>query len=61
MKILPFFSSQKTMILEVRTEVALVIGSIPLERAAKALSKMLEDPEEEVRLAARKSLDSRRK
>jgi HEAT repeat protein len=46
---------------EVRTEVALVIGSIPLDRAAKALSKMLEDPEEEVRLAARKSLDSRRK
>jgi len=46
---------------EVRTEVALVIGSIPLERAAKALSKMLGDPEEEVRLAARKSLDSRRK
>ena len=46
---------------EVRTEVALVIGSIPLDRAAKALSKMLEDPEEEVRLAARKSLDSLRK
>ena len=46
---------------EVRTEVALVIGSISLERAARALSKMLEDPEEEVRLAARKSLDSRRK
>lgn len=46
---------------EVRTEVALVIGSIPLERAAKALSKMQEDPQEEVRLAARKSLDSLRK
>ena len=41
---------------EVRTEVALVLGSIPLERAKKALMKMLEDPHEEVRSAARKSL-----
>jgi HEAT repeat protein len=41
---------------EVRTEVALVLRSIPLERAKKALTKMLEDPHEEVRMAARKSL-----
>ena len=42
---------------EVRTEVALVLGSIPLQRAKKALMKMLEDPHEEVRMAARKGLD----
>ncbi len=41
---------------EVRTEVALVLGSIPMQRANKALVKMLEDPHEEVRIAARKSL-----
>ena len=41
---------------EVRTEVALVLGSIPMQRAIKALTKMLEDPHEEVRMAARKSL-----
>jgi HEAT repeat protein len=41
---------------EVRTEVALVLGSIPMQRANKALMKMLEDPHEEVRMAARKSL-----
>ncbi len=43
---------------EVRTEVALGLASIHMERANKALVKMLEDPYEEVRLAARKSLDS---
>jgi len=43
---------------EVRTEVALVLGSIPLERAKEALRRMLDDSHEEVRLAARKSLDS---
>ena len=41
---------------EVRTEVALVLGSIPMQRAIKALMKMLEDPHEEVRMAARRSL-----
>jgi HEAT repeat protein len=46
---------------EVRTEVALVLGSIPLERATTALQKMLDDSHEEVRLAARKSLDSIKK
>ena len=41
---------------EVRTEVALGLASVPMERATRALSKMLKDPHEEVRLAARKSL-----
>ena len=42
---------------EVRTEVALGLASILMERATRALTKMLQDPHEEVRLAARKSLD----
>lgn len=42
---------------EVRTEVALGLASVHLERAHEALLKMLQDPYEEVRLAARKSLD----
>lgn len=42
---------------EVRAEVALGLASVHLARASNALSKMLQDPYEEVRLAARKSLD----
>jgi HEAT repeat protein len=41
---------------EVRTEVALALGTLDMERAARALEKMLSDPYEEVRQAARKSL-----
>ncbi len=40
---------------EVRTEVALALGSLNLERARRTLSGMLSDPDEEVREAARKS------
>ncbi len=41
---------------EVRTEVALALGSLDLERAVRALKRMLSDPHEEVRRAAHKSL-----
>lgn len=40
---------------EVRTEVALALGSLEMERAVRELNKMLTDPCEEVRLAAEKS------
>jgi HEAT repeat protein len=46
---------------EVRTEVAIGIASIPMERATRALTKMLLDPYEEVRLAASKSLSPAKK
>jgi HEAT repeat protein len=42
---------------EVRTEVALALVSLDLERSALALTKMLSDPHEEVRKAARKSIE----
>jgi HEAT repeat protein len=42
---------------EVRTEVALALGSLDLERAVLALTKMLSDTHEEVRRAARKSIE----
>lgn len=41
---------------EVRTEVALALGSLDLERATLALTKMLCDPHEEVREAATRSI-----
>lgn len=41
---------------EVRTEVALALGSLNMERATRALEKMLSDPYEEVRQAASRSL-----
>ena len=41
---------------EVRTEVALALGSVNSNTSIRALLKMLSDPFEEVRLAARKSL-----
>ena len=41
---------------EVRTEVALAIGRVDMERAVTALNKMLSDPHEEVRQAAQRSL-----
>ncbi|MDA8106158.1 MAG: HEAT repeat domain-containing protein [Nitrospiraceae bacterium] len=41
---------------EVRTEVALALGSIDMERAVSTLREMLSDEDEEVRLAARRSL-----
>ncbi len=40
---------------EVRTEAALALGSLHLRRAEGALSRMLSDPDEEVRAAARLS------
>jgi HEAT repeat protein len=40
---------------EVRTEVALALGSLDLERAVLALERMLSDPHDEVRKAACKS------
>jgi HEAT repeat protein len=43
---------------EVRTEVALSLGSLDLPRAVRTLASMLSDPYEEVRLAAEKSLCS---
>ncbi|MEW6109658.1 MAG: HEAT repeat domain-containing protein [Nitrospirota bacterium] len=43
---------------EVRTEVALALGMINSATSVRALLKMLSDPFEEVRQAARKSLDS---
>ncbi len=41
---------------EVRTEVALALGSVDMERAVRTLQEMLSDDNEEVRLAARRSL-----
>jgi HEAT repeat protein len=41
---------------EVRTEVALAIGKIDMERAVATLRKMLSDPHDEVRQAAHRSL-----
>jgi HEAT repeat protein len=41
---------------EVRTEVALALGSLNLDRAARTLIEMLSDPNEEVRAAAGKSI-----
>jgi len=41
---------------EVRTEVALALGSLDMERAKTTLKKMLSDPYEEVRQAASRSL-----
>lgn len=41
---------------EVRTEVALALGSLDLARAAEELRKMLADPDEEVRRAAQRSI-----
>ena len=46
---------------EVRTEVALALGSVALPRAVMTLETMLHDPEEEVRMAARRSLEKREK
>jgi len=46
---------------EVRTEVALALGSVALPRAAQTLESMLNDPEEEVRMAARRSLEKKAK
>ena len=42
---------------EVRTEVALAIASLDMSRAAESLKKMLSDPCEEVRAAARMGLN----
>ena len=42
---------------EVRTEVALALGSLDLERATVTLEDMLSDPHEEVRRAARNSVE----
>lgn len=44
---------------EVRTEVALALGNVVLPRALQMLESMLNDPDEEVRIAARRSLDIR--
>lgn len=46
---------------EVRTEVALALGHVALPRALQVLESLLHDPEEEVRMAARRSLDRRAK
>ena len=43
---------------EVRTEVALALGSVNSNTSIRALLKMLSDPYEEVRMAARRSLAS---
>lgn len=43
---------------EVRVEAALALGRVPAKRSVELLSKLAADPEEEVREAARKSLDS---
>jgi len=43
---------------EVRTEVALALGSLASEKAVHALKKMLTDTSEEVRISAEKSLRS---
>ena len=42
---------------EVRTEVALALGSVSLPQAAQTLESMLRDPAEEVRIAAKRSLE----
>ena len=44
---------------EVRTEVALALGAVKMERASQALQIMLNDPEEDVRIAARRSIERR--
>ena len=44
----------------VRTGVAWALGAVRMERAEQALHAMLNDPDEEVRLAARTSLDRQR-
>lgn len=65
-KILTMMGEQKALLqfaddddVEVRTEVALALGSLDMERAAKALEKMRSDPYEEVRQAAFRSLRRR--
>jgi len=45
---------------EVRTEVALALGLLDMDRAKETLLRMLSDPSDEVRAAARKSLDRSR-
>ncbi len=45
---------------EVRTEVAMALSSIDMERAVRTLHEMLSDENEEVRLAARRSLSRAR-
>lgn len=45
----------------VRTKVALALGSVALPRALQILESMLHDPEEEVRMAAKRSLEKRGK
>jgi len=42
---------------EVRTEVALALGSVSLPQAAQTLESMLRDPAEEVRIAAKRSME----
>jgi HEAT repeat protein len=42
---------------DVRTEVALALGSLNSDSSASALLKMLSDPSEDVRISARRSLD----
>lgn len=46
---------------EVRTEVALALASVVFPRALQTLESMLNDPEEEVRMAAKKSLEKKTK
>ncbi len=46
---------------EVRTEVALALGSLDMDRAVRTLHEMLSDEDEEVRLAARRSLSQAEK
>jgi HEAT repeat protein len=67
-KILTMMGEQKALLqfaddddVEVRTEVALALGSLDMERAVRALEKMSSDPYEEVRQAACKSLRRRGK
>lgn len=43
---------------EVRVEAALALGKVPLQRAVSLLSKMLEDPEDEVRAAAHRAIEN---
>jgi HEAT repeat protein len=43
----------------VRTEVALALGAVRIPRAAQVLRSMLHDPEEDVRTAARRSIERR--
>ena len=46
---------------EVRTEVALALGPLDMDRAVRTLHEMLSDEDEEVRLAARRSLSQAEK